>query len=155
MRVWRIANHKHLKSAFTGEGARLYGGRWNSPGTLMIYTAQSQSLAILEMLVHLDSPELLKKYVLFAVEIDAVLVTPLDQSSLPKNWKADPVPATVQVVGDAWAASRSSVALSVPSALVPDESNFLLNPLHPDFPKLKIQRPSAFQFDPRFATKPR
>jgi RES domain-containing protein len=153
--VWRIANHKHLKSAFTGEGARLYGGRWNSPGTPMIYSAQSQSLAILEMLVHLDSPELLKKYVLFAVEIDAVLVTPVDRSSLPKNWKADPVPATVQAVGDAWAASLSSVAHSVPSALVPDESNFLLNPLHPDFPKLKIQRPLAFQFDPRFTTKRR
>jgi RES domain-containing protein len=153
--VWRIANHKHLKSAFTGEGARLYGGRWNSPGTPMIYTAQSQSLAILEMLVHLDSPELLKKYVLFGVEIDADLVTPLDRSSLPKDWKADTVPASVQVLGDAWMTSLSSVAISVPSALVPEESNFLLNPLHPDFLRLRIRKPVTFQFDPRFAAKRR
>jgi RES domain-containing protein len=153
--VWRIANHKHLKSAFTGEGARLYGGRWNSPGTPMIYTAQSQSLAILEMLVHLDSPELLKKYVLFGVEIDAALVTPLDRSSLPKDWKADVVPASVQALGDAWATSLNSVALRVPSTLVPDESNFLLNPLHPNFPRLRIRKPITFQFDPRFAAKRR
>jgi len=153
--VWRIANHRHLKTAFTGEGARLYGGRWNSPGTPMIYMAQSQSLAILEMLVHLDSPELLKKYVLFGVEIDATLVTQVDRSSLPKNWKADPVPAAVQMVGSNWAASLGSLALSVPSALVPDEFNLLLNPLQSDFPKLKIRKPVAFQFDPRFTTKRR
>jgi RES domain-containing protein len=121
----------------------------------MIYAAQSQSLAILEMLVHLDSPELLKKYVLFGVEIDAAFITPVDQSLLPKDWKADPVPPDVQAVGDAWARSRSSVVLSVPSALVPDESNFLLNPTHPDFSKLKIRKPVAFQFDPRFAVKKR
>jgi RES domain-containing protein len=153
--VWRIVNHKHEKTAFTGEGARLYGGRWNSPGTPMVYAAQSQSLAILEMLVHLDSPELLKKYVLFGVEIDADLITALDWSLLPKDWQANPVPANVQAVGDAWIASRSSLALSVPSALVPGECNFLLNPLHPKFSKLKIRKPVPFQFDPRLAVKRR
>ena len=60
--AWRITKRKHARSAFTGEGARLYGGRWNSPGTAIIYTAESQSLAVLEILVHLDSPELLKKW---------------------------------------------------------------------------------------------
>ena len=147
--VWRIVNRKHEKTAFTGEGARLYGGRWNSPGTPMVYAAQSQSLAILEMLVHLDSPELLKKYILFGVEIDADLVAALDRSLLPKDWQANPVPANVQAVGDAWIASGNSLALSVPSALVPGESNFLVNQLHPKFPKLKIRKPVPFQFDPR------
>ena len=68
--AWRITKQKHAKSAFSGEGARIYGGRWNSPGTPIIYTAQSQALAVLEVLVHLDSPELLKRYSLFEVEMD-------------------------------------------------------------------------------------
>ena len=153
--VWRIVNRRHIKTAFTGEGARLYGGRWNSPGTPMVYAAQSQSLAILEMLVHLDSSELLKKYILFGVEIDEAQITSVDRFSLPKGWQADPVPTSVQAVGDHWAASLNSAVFSVPSALVPDESNFLLNPLHPDFLKLKIQRPLAFQFDARFAIRHR
>jgi len=133
----------------------MYGGRWNSPGTPMVYAAQSQSLAILEMLVHLDSPNLLKRYILFGIEIETTLISPVDRSSLPKNWKTDPVPTSVQTIGDRWAASFISVALNVPSALVPDESNFLLNPLHPDFPKLKIQKPLAFQFDPRLTKRHR
>jgi len=149
--IWRIVHHRHAKTAFSGEGARLYGGRWNSPGTPMIYCAGSQSLAILEMLAHLDSTELLKKYVLFPVEIEAAFVAHVDRSILPKNWNADPVPSGVQAIGDSWATARSSVALSVPSALVPDESNYLLNPLHPDFIYLKIGKPDAFQFDRRFA----
>jgi RES domain-containing protein len=121
----------------------------------MVYAAQSQSLAILEMLVHLDSPALLKKYVLFAVEIDEALVAPVERSLLPKNWKEDPVPERVQAVGDAWAAGRSSAVLSVPSALVPGERNYLLNPYHQGFSKLKIRKPVAFQFDPRFVIKRR
>jgi RES domain-containing protein len=151
--VWRITKYKHAKTAFTGEGARLYGGRWNNPGTVLIYTAQSQSLAILEMLVHLDSPDLLKKYILFAVEIDAASITEIDRSSLPKNWKDDPAPAKLQALGDAWAASHSSVALAVPSALVPGESNYLLNPHHSNFATLRIRKPVAFQFDQRFLRK--
>jgi RES domain-containing protein len=121
----------------------------------MIYAAESQSLAILEMLVHLDSPELLKKYVLFGVEIDVDLISPVNRSSLPRNWKADPVPVDVQAIGDAWVRSGSSAVLSVPSVLVPDESNFLLNPMHPDFSKLKIRKPTAFQFDPRLTVRKR
>jgi len=121
----------------------------------MIYTAQSQSLAALEMLVHLDSPGFLKRYLLFGVEIDEHLVESIERSSLPKNWKADLVPASTQVVGDRWVTRGHSVALSVPSALVPDERNFLLNPEHPDFPKLKVSKPVAFQFDPRLGLKRR
>lgn len=121
----------------------------------MVYTAQAQSLAMLEMLVHLDSSELLKKYVLFGVEIDEALIASVDQSSLSRNWKADVIPASTQAAGDAWAAGCTSVALSVPSALVPDERNFLLNPEHPDFSKLRIGKPVGFQFDPRWSTKRR
>ncbi len=94
------------RPAFSGEGARLYGGRWNSPGTAMVYTAQSQSLAVLEVLVHLDSPELLKRYLLFEVAIDLSCVGELDLSSLPRNWKPIRTPAKVQAMGDDWVAGR-------------------------------------------------
>jgi RES domain-containing protein len=149
--AWRITKHKYAKTAFDGEGARLYGGRWNSPGTAMIYTSQSQSLAVLELLVHMDAPELLRKYILFEVWLPTSYVSDLNLSNLPANWRTDPAPADVRVVGDEWVASGNSAALRVPSALVPGESNFLLNPRHPDFRKLRIAKPLPFQFGPRFA----
>jgi RES domain-containing protein len=153
--VWRIVNHKHLKTAFTGEGARLYGGRWNSAGTAMIYMAQSQSLAALELLVHLDSPTLLEKYLLIPIEVDSDLIMTLEASRLPANWRSQPVPPSTQAIGDAWVVERKSVVLSVPSVLVPDERNYLLNPKHPEFERLPIGQPVAFQFDPRFEKKRR
>jgi hypothetical protein len=104
----------------------------------VVYTAQSQSLAVLEVLVHLDSPELLKKYLLFEVVIDSSCVRELDLSNLPRNWKANPAPARVQAMGDDWVAGGNSAVLRVPSTLVPGESTFLLNPRHPDFRKLRI-----------------
>lgn len=149
MKAWRITQQKHARSAFSGEGARLYGGRWNSVGVPLVYVAQSQSLAVLEMLVHLDAPALLKKYVFLEMVFDASLVLDLDPSSLPKNWQSDPVPAAVQAIGDRWLLSGDSAVLRVPSALVPEESNFLLNPLHPDFAKINVSRPQLFRFDPR------
>src|SRR5271167_1324522 len=98
--AWRITKRKHAKSAFSGEGARIYGGRWNRRGTAVIYTAESQSLAVLEILVHLDSPELLKKYVLFEVGIQSSLIEALDLANLPRDWKANPAPDEVQAIGD-------------------------------------------------------
>lgn len=147
--AWRITKRKHARSAFTGEGARLYGGRWNSPGTAIVYTAESRSLAVLEILVHLDSPELLKKYVLFQVEIDESYIGDIDTRALPRNWRAEPAPSKVQNIGDEWSTNGTSAVLRVPSSLVPGESNFLLNPRHPDFPKLKFSEPIPFQFEGR------
>jgi RES domain-containing protein len=147
--AWRIAKRKHARAAFTGEGARLFGGRWNSPGMAVVYTAQSQSLAALEMLVHLESPELLANYILFEVGIDESLITRVELSQLPKNWRVDPPPAKVAAIGDAWVVSGASAVLCVPSALVPGENNFLLNPQHEDFPKLQVGKALPFRFDPR------
>jgi len=153
--AWRIVKEKYAADAFSGEGARLYGGRWNSPGTRMVYAAESRALAMLEMLVHLDAPGLLHKYVLIAVEMDVALIVSLDRGILTENWKDDPAPAEAQRIGDRWAKGGSSVALAVSSVLVPEEFNFLLNPVHPDFSKLRISEPRAFQFDPRLAVKQR
>jgi RES domain-containing protein len=149
--AWRIVKRKHARTAFTGEGARRYGGRWNSPGTAIVYTAESQSLAALEMVVHLDSSELLRNYVVFEVDIDESLVVKIGLAQLPRNWRADPPPKRVREVGDAWAKAATSAVLQVLSATLPAEHNFLLNPHHPDFPKLVIGKPSSFQFDARLA----
>ena len=117
--AWRITKRRHAKDAFTGAGARKYGGRWNSPGTAIVYTAETQSLAALELLIHLEAPELLQRYVLIGVEIDESFIQAFDQSRLPQNWRAEPPIGELQIIGDEWVASGSSVALKVPSALVP------------------------------------
>lgn len=147
--VWRIISEKFKKSAFSGEGARLFGGRWNSPGIPLIYTAESKSLAILEVLVHLESPDLLQKFVLFEVKVDNPFVTEINSASLPPNWREDPPPHAAQSIGDNWAINARSAALRVPSAIVPEEFNYLLNPRHPDFMKLQIGKPQSFLLDPR------
>ena len=95
--AWRITKRKHARNAFSGEGAREFGGRWNNPGTAVVYTAQSQSLAALEMLVHLDSADLLEKYVLLAADFDQSLIKVLNPSDLPRNWRSD-TPACASAV---------------------------------------------------------
>jgi RES domain-containing protein len=139
--AWRIVKRKFKKAAFTGEGARRYGGRWNSKGVAVVYVAQSQSLAALEMLAHLDSGDLLRYYVAIPVSFDSRLVVDVDVSTLPKNWKSYPAPRSLRAIGDAWVSSRKSLALRAPSVLVPSESNFLLNPRHPEYTNLVIGEP--------------
>ena len=114
--AWRIAKRKHARAAFTGGGARQFGGRWNSPGIALVYTAQSQSLAALEMLVHLYSSELLRSYVLFEVGIDASLIEGVELSWLPRNWGDDPPPGKVRAIGDTWVAGGTSAVLRVPGS---------------------------------------
>jgi len=147
--VWRITKQKHAKNAFTGDGARLYGGRWNSPGKLVVYTAESRALALAEILVHLESAGVLSRYVLFQVEIDESHVAHLDLRDLPKNWRAEPAPKRLQALGDEWLDSNKSAVLRVPSAIVGGEFNYLLNPLHPNFSKLRIHGPERFSIDKR------
>lgn len=145
----RIVRAAHVADAFSGEGARLYGGRWNSPGTEIVYTAQSESLAMLEMLVHLRVSELLLSYLTILVEFDEALVETLPASALPTRWRASPAPVEVQRLGDRWAAELRSAVLRVPSALVRRESNYLLNPSHPRFRELAIGEPEPCRFDSR------
>jgi RES domain-containing protein len=151
--AWRITKRKHARNAFTGEGASEFGGRWNNPGTAVVYTAQSQSLAALEMLVYLDSSELLEKYLLLGVDFDQSLIRSIEHSALPKNWRSDPAPASLRSIGDDWILAGTSVVLRVPSALVPEENNYLLNPGHHDFARVRVGKPVAFRFDPRLAIK--
>jgi RES domain-containing protein len=147
--AWRIVQERHAAQAFNGEGARLFGGRWNSPGVAVVYAAGSRALAALELLVHLDSPRVLKTFVLCRVEFDEGMTRTLEPGEIPKNWRADPVPRSTQAAGDAWIKEGGSAVLRVPSVIVPEEWNYLLNPKHPDFSKIQVRQPSPFDFDPR------
>ena len=149
--AWRIVQRGFIRSAFTGEGARRFGGRWNSPGRAVVYTAGSQALAALEMLVHLDAERLLRNYVAIPVTIPGRLIRRVRLSDLPRNWKAYPAPATTRSIGDEWLAEENSPVLRVPSVVIPSEHNFLLNPAHRLFPKLRIGKACTFRFDPRLA----
>jgi RES domain-containing protein len=151
--AWRIVKRRLAADAFSGEGARLYGGRWNAPGTRVVYVAESQSLAALEILVHLESAQALEHYVLIEVKFDSALVTAVEKQKLPANWQAEPAPISLRAIGDDWTAAGISAVLKVPSAIVPHENNFLLNPAHADFSKIQIERPIDFALDPRLMRK--
>lgn len=147
--AWRIVQARYSGRAFSGEGARLYGGRWNSPGVPMVYTAQSRALAALELLVHLEAPLLLAGFLFFEVRFDERHVTALPVEQLPAVWRSDPVPVATQQLGDHWARSAASPVLRLPSVLIPEEFNYLLNPLHTAFNSLEVRDPVPFAFDSR------
>lgn len=149
IRAWRICKARLARTAFSGEGAFLYGGRWNSPGVRVIYTAGSQSLAALEALVHTgDANDLVNlEFVAVPVEIDEATIAKIEK--LPKNWAVYPAPPVTANLGDEWSASGRSCVLRVPSAVIRAEWNYLINPMHPDFPKLRIGKAVPFRFDPR------
>ncbi len=148
-RVWRIVKRSRAIGAFDGEGARRTGGRWNAPGTRVVYTAEHASLAALEMLAHLQRSSVLLSYALIPCDVPEELVERVDRKQLPRTWRASPAPAALQRLGDAWAASMRSVALEVPSAIVEVENNVLLNPAHPGFARVEIGEPLAFAYDLR------
>ncbi len=149
VRAWRIVKHKYAKTAFSGEGARVFGGRWNSPGLPVVYAASSQSLAALEMLVHLEAYQLLNHYVIAEVEMDQALITEIGIANLPRNWREDPAPAKAQAIGDAWLRAGRSAVLRLASAVIPNETVLLLNPRHDDFTKIRFGKFESFRFDPR------
>jgi len=148
VRVWRICSKKHQR--FDGEGARLYGGRWNHVGTSVVYTSGSLSLAALELFVHVDidiAPD-----DLVAVQADvpnSLAMETIKIEGLPKNWRRYPAPEALQDIGTAWATKASTAILAVPSAVIPEELNYLLNPALRDFKRIRIQKPIPFHFDPR------
>ncbi len=125
------------------------GGRWNSPGTPIVYTSDSAALAALEMLVHLGRSSALNAYVLIPCTFDETIATRLDEKRLPDDWRSSPAPQSLQVLGDDWAKSRRSAALRVPSVVMAGDSNFLLNPNHPDFRHVRVLSARPFAFDSR------
>ena len=146
--VWRITTRRFAEGAFSGEGARLFGGRWNRQGQSVIYTAQSRSLALLEMLVQ-DDP-LRANYVLIPAHIPANLpVETLLPADLPADWRAPAARAALQAIGAQWLQQLRSAVLVVPSAVVPAENNSLINPLHADFQRITLGQPEPLETDLR------
>ena len=149
MKVWRICRAIHAAGAFSGEGARLYGGRWNSQGVRIVYTSSSLALAAVETFVNLEPNLRPDDLVSIEAQIPERLATErLDLYSLPRKWYAlrDD---SLRTIGDLWIREGKTVALHVPSAAIRGEWNVLLNPQHPDFRKLRIEKPKAFEFDLR------
>ena len=147
-RVWRIVTKRRASFAFTGEGARRYGGRWNRKGIPLVYTAESQALAMLEMLVQ-DEP-LRAAYVVFPVEFsDRLRIERIELKQLPKNWREPEQIEFLRELGTNWAKNQKSAVLAVPSAVIPSETNYLLNPLHPRFNQIIIGKSVPFITDPR------
>ena len=151
IKSFRILKRRFVGSAFSGEGARRYGGRWNSTGVPVVYTSSAISLAILEWRANLTQWPA-PPSVIIEVAFDASQVwSPL---KLPADWKRWPCPKTTAAVGDNWVRSGISAVLKVPSAVVPEEFNYVLNPAHPDFGRISIGKPRVFKADPRLGPLP-
>lgn len=148
--VWRLASARYGDHAFDGEGARLYGGRWNHPGTAMVYCSSTLSLATLEYFVHLEPDLAPPDLVAVAADLPAGLdVEALEIEALPVNWRSYPAPERLRDLGTGWVRSGRTAVLQVPSSVIPHEMNVLLNPAHPDFAKIHLRAAEPFSFDPR------
>jgi RES domain-containing protein len=134
--------------AFSGKGARLYGGRWNPKGTAVVYTAASRALALLEMLVQ-DEPLRAAYWLISATIPDTVRVEQVTLTSLPHNWMTSAHSETLRTIGRTWITRGKSAVLAAPSAVMPAETNYLLNPLHPDFAHIQIGQARKLQTDLR------
>ena len=130
----RLTRRKYARAALTGEGALRFGGRFNSPGQRAIYASESLSLAALEILVHAGQPRDLADYVGLRLTFDVEFM--LDVGPLPVGWRDNSWPKTVQQIGDEWLSEERSAVLRVPSAVVPSEHNYVINPQHPDFERI-------------------
>ena len=147
--AWRLVKTRRIKDAFDGEGARLHGGRWNSPGKSAVYASETRALATLEVLAGLGGTSSLPDYSLIQLLFEDSLVEDVDMPALPPGWDARPPGAASQVIGDAWLAATTSAVLRVPSVIVPGEHNYVLNPAHPDFRAIVVRPPVSFSIDPR------
>ncbi len=148
MRLWRICRRAHAAAAFSGEGARLYGGRWNSQGVTVVYSP-SLDLAAVETFVHLEPNLRPDDLVSILAEMpDDIANERLDLKSLSRKWY-ELRDESLRTFGDRWIRAGKTLALHVPSAAIRGEWNVLINPEHSDFRKLKIEKPKPFEFDLR------
>jgi len=149
MTVWRLCMTRWVKTAFTGAGAAENPGRWNSLGTRIVYCAESRALAALEILAHVeDRADLAKaKFSVIPVEVVEDLIQKVPQ--LPQDWRRSPPDESTRLIGDRFVETAMHPVLKVPSAVVPGEFNYLINPAHPAFQSLKIGKAEAFCFDQR------
>lgn len=145
--LWRLTKAQYAQTAFDGEGARLYGGRWNSPGRAVVYLAGSLALAALEILVHVKSQRELEGYIKIRVEAPESYIS--DVNALPPNWQQGRAPDETRAIGDAWLEAGETPLLRLPSVIITEEHNYLLNPRHPSLSEITIGEAEPFSFDSR------
>jgi RES domain-containing protein len=150
MRVYRLSRKKYA-GELSGKGAALSGNRWNSKGVEMIYTSESRALAMAEVLVHLPFHLLPQDFVMLEISIpDPIKIKTISQNELPEMWKVFPHHPKMQLIGDQFIRANEFAVLKVPSAMVEGDFNFLINPSHKLFHKIRIEAQSPFIFDRRF-----
>ena len=148
--VWRLLARRWANDAFDGEGARRYGGRWNHIGTPMVYTSSCLSLATLELFVHLEPENAPDDLVAICATLPGLMPIPeLTPAALPESWRTYPAAASLKKLGTHWAESGESLALWVPSTIIPTERNLLINPRHPESQHIQVETVEPFNFDPR------
>lgn len=153
MIVYRLSKGKYQKD-LSGKGAELHGGRWNSKGVAMLYTSQSRALSLAELAIHLPVGIIPKNYFLIDIYIpDDTHIIEIKIKDLPSDWRSNPHSNSTQMIGDQFISESKSLVLQVPSAVVPGDFNFLINPKHPEITKVKIKNVEAFEFDSRFAAR--
>jgi RES domain-containing protein len=151
IRVYRIVRKPYSRTPLDGDGPYRFGGRWSSPGTRLAYASEHLSLAMIEYFVHIEASDPPKDLVVVAADIpDRVSRAALTPRELPSNWRQVPPPPGLAAIGDSFAAERKSAVLVLPSALVPSESNWLVNPLHPEFAEIRVHPAEPFRYDARF-----
>ena len=148
--LWRLVKARHATSAFDGEGARRYGGRWNERGTAIVYLGGTLSLAALETFVHLTAADARIAFAAIEVRVpDDLEIAFLAPDALPENWREEPPPEQTKALGTEWARRAQTLLLRVPSAIVPNEWNYLLNPAHAAVGRIELRPPTPFGFDER------
>lgn len=153
MIVFRLSKTKYAKD-LSGKGSETSGGRWNSKGTALVYTSISKALCTIEIAVHTPLGNIPADYQIISIEIpDDVKIPELKTANLPQDWKTFPYSHSTQEIGDNFVASGKYLAIKVPSAVVDGEFNYLLNPDHPGFTKIKIKLIEPFSFDKRLFIK--
>lgn len=148
----RIVQSRWAATAMSGEGARLYGGRWNPPGLAAVYLAESRALAALEILVHAPREALLLEWSLISVEVPDGLIEHAEDSMLPVDWRNLPSSPGARRFGETWLRSNRAVAITLPSVILREERALLLNPSHVSVRELRILGIRGFRFDERLVT---
>ena len=153
MQVFRIAKTHYIRD-LSGKGAMLNGGRWNQKGIPLIYTAENRALATLECVVHVPLSIVPKNLSIASYEVpDDIVSEEILINDLPKNWRAYPAPAKLAELGSEWALSKRSLLLRVPSVIVADQFNLLINPEHPEITKVTISRIERYFLNRRLLRK--
>lgn len=151
-RLWRLCRSTYADEAFSGQGAFRLGGRWSPRNLAVVYCADSRSLAAMEILVHHIGTEVFRESLWVQIAADVPTDAIEIPARVPTEWRDPPPVASVQAFGAAWIREQRSAALRVPSSVVLGEFNYLLNPAHADFAKVRVGKPERFNFDARLGT---